>query len=108
MSDRRPALDTIYKQPSEAYPVYADFVNVLAAAETIVIASCSVTVEDAAGTDVTTDMVQGLSVQDTTKLKTTLKAAGTEAASPYKITFIAVTSDGNTYEIDGKIRVADL
>jgi hypothetical protein len=53
-------------------------------------------------------MVQGLSVQDTTKLKTTVKAAGTAAASPYKITFTAVTSLGNTYEIDGKIRVVDL
>jgi len=108
VSDRRPALETIYKQPSESYPVYADFVNVLAATETLVIGSCSVVVTDSAGTVVTTDMVQGLSVQDTTKLKTTVKAAGTESASPYKITFTAVTSDGNTYEIDGKIRVVSL
>lgn len=108
VSDRRPALETIYKQPSEKYPVSADFVNVLAADETLVIGSCSVTVVDVAGVDVTTDMVQGLSVQDVTRLKTTLKAAGTEAASPYKITFIGVTDQGHTYEIDGKIRVVDL
>lgn len=108
MSDRKPALETIYKQPNESFPVYADFVNVLATGETLVIGSSSVTVLNSAGMDVTTDICQGLSVFGTTKLKTLLKKAGTEAASPYKITFIAKTSLNNEYEIDGKIRVVDL
>jgi hypothetical protein len=53
-------------------------------------------------------MVVGLSVSGITKLKSQLNAGGTAAASPYKITFIAVTSLGNIYEIDGKIRVVEL
>ena len=108
VSDRKPALETIYKQPNESYPVFADFVNVLATGETLVIGDSSVVVLNSAGADVTTDLCQGLSVSDTTKLKTLLKKAGTEAASPYKITFSAKTSLGNTYEIDGKIRVVEL
>jgi hypothetical protein len=108
VSDRKPALETIYKQPDESFPVYGDFVNVLVTGETIVIGTSSVAVEDIDGTDATATMCQGLSVTDTTKLKTTLKKAGTEAASPYKITFIAKTSLGNEYEIDGKIRVVEL
>lgn len=109
VSDRKPAVETIYKQSNESFPIYGDFVNVLQDGETIVIGTSSVVVVDSAGVVVTTDMVQGLSVQSTTKLKTQLKEDyGTEAASPYKVTFIAVTSLGNTYEIDGKIRVVEL
>ena len=106
MSDRKPALETIYKQPDESYPIYADFVNVLDDGETIDISGCDVLVYDAAGTDVTTSLVSGLAVQDT-KLKTQLQG-GLASASPYKVTFHAVTSLGNVYEIDGKIRVVDL
>jgi hypothetical protein len=65
-------------------------------------------IEDATGLDVTDSMVVGLSVSGITKLKSQLNAGGTAAASPYKITFIAVTSLGNIYEIDGKIRVVEL
>ena len=108
MSDRKPALETIYKQPNESFPVFGDFVNVLIAEETLTIGSCSVTVLDSAGADVTTSLCQGLLVFDTTKLKTLLKKAGTEAASPYKITFIAKTNLNNEYEIDGKLRVVNL
>lgn len=108
MSDRKPAVETIYKQPDESFPVYGDFVDVLATGETLVIGSCSVTVVDVNGDDATATMVQGLSVQDTTKLKTTLKKAGVEANSPYKGTFNAITSNGNEYEIDFKVRVIDL
>jgi hypothetical protein len=108
VSDRKPALETIYKQPSESYPVYADFVNVLITGETLELTSCDVKVYDVNGLDVTDDMVLGLSTSETTKLKTQLSAAGSVAASPYKITFTAITSLGNIYEIDGKIRVVDL
>jgi hypothetical protein len=108
VSDRKPALETIYKQPNESYPIYADYVDVLVTDEDLEIEECTVTVVDSAGTDVTTEMVQGLSVQDVTKLKTQLKPAGAVASSPYKITFKAVTSLDNTYEIDGKLRVVDL
>jgi hypothetical protein len=106
VSDRKPALETIYKQPDESYPVYADFVNVLATGETLLIPGCDVLVEDSAGADVTVSLVSGLAVQGT-KLKTQL-IGGAEEASPYKITFQAVTSLGNVYEIDGKVRVVDL
>jgi hypothetical protein len=106
VSDRKPALETIYKQPDESYPVYATFVNVLATGETLLIPGCDVLVEDSAGADVTVSLVSGLAVQGT-KLKTQL-VGGTEEASPYKITFQAVTSLGNVYEIDGKVRVVDL
>ena len=106
VSDRKPALETIYKQPDESYPVYADFVNVLATGETLDLTSCDVKVEDSAGVDTTDTMVVGLSIQ-TTKLKTQLQL-GTVAASPYKITFTGITNLNNIYEIDGKIRVVDL
>jgi hypothetical protein len=72
----------------------------------LLIPGCDVLVEDSAGADVTVSLVSGLAVQ-CTKLKTQL-VGGTEEASPYKITFQAVTSLGNVYEIDGKVRVVDL
>ena len=106
VSDRKPALETIYKQPDESYPIYADFVNVLATGESLEIPGCDVLVYDKDGNDVTTNLVVGLAIQGT-KLKTQL-VGGAESASPYKVTFHAVTSLGNVYEIDGKVRVVDL
>ena len=108
MGDTKPSLETIYKQPDESFPIYADFVNVLATSEDLDILGSTVTVVDKDGTDVTTDMVIGLSVYDDTKLKTQLKAYGTAAASPYKVTFLAATSLDNIYEVDGRIRVVEL
>jgi len=67
-----------------------------------VIGLCSVTVLDNADVDVTTTIVDSstLAVYDTTKVKVLLKAAGTEALSPYKITFTIGTSSLESYEVD--------
>lgn len=100
-------LNTIYKQSRESFAIYADFVDTLPSSETILPSQSSVRIVDSSGNDVTATMCRGLEVTDT-KLRTKLKAAGLESASPYKVTFTAVTSLGNTYELDGKIRVVDL
>jgi hypothetical protein len=103
------ALETCEKQPWEKFFVAADYVNVLDSGETIVLGSSSVTIVDKAGADVTSTMFEGGSLQiaETSKLQCRIQA-GTEAISPCKITFKAVTSLGNQFEHDFRIKIKDL
>ncbi len=90
------------KQTTEKFYIYGGITNVILTDDTIVIGSCSVVALDNADTVVTATILDTdtLAVYDTTKVKVKLKAAGTEALSPYKITFIIVTSSGESYEVD--------
>jgi len=88
------------KQSSETFFISADYEDVLETDETITALSSSVVAEDMAGLDVTADVLAAGSIAvDGSKLKIKVKA-GTETLSPYKITFIAVTSLNNTWEKD--------
>ncbi len=92
------------KQPNEQFPVSADFVKVLETGETIDAGLSEVTVQDANGQDVTTRIVVSTLVSGF-KLIATIKG-GTKGVT-YKITFKAVTSNSNIYELDVKMKVKD-
>lgn len=77
------------KQPSEKLPCGVDFVKVLPAGETIQ-GSSTVTVKDAAGTDVTSSIKATHAINGTQI--TAIVQAGT-AGETYTVTFKAVTQN---------------
>lgn len=99
--------ESFTKQPAEAFTIAGDFVNVLETGETIVIGSSTVTALDVDEVDSTSIVLDGAASVDTTRLKQKVQA-GVEANSPYKITFLAVTSLGNAFEIDVFMEVEEI
>jgi len=103
------------KQNSETFFISVDFTDVLETDETIVVGSCTVVAKDVAGADTSSGVLAAGSIavgdaaDGTTDgvLKIKVKA-GTEALSPYKITFTAVTSLNNTWEKDIEMCVVEL
>ena len=96
------------KQNSETFFISADYSDVLETGETIIVGSSTVVAEDVAGVVATADVLTGGSIAvsgDTLKIKV---KEGTEALSPYKITFKAVTSLGNTWEKDVSMEIVEL
>lgn len=93
---------TLTKQINETFEIWGGITNVIASGESIVIANCTVVAVDKDDTDVTATLldVSTIAVYDTTKVRVRIKAAGTVAASPYKVTFLIKTNEPNTYEID--------
>lgn len=99
--------DGFTKQPSEAFTIQASFTNVLDTGETITLGNSTVIALDNAGVDVTATVIfTGSKSVDGVYLKAKVQG-GTEAASPYKITFLASTSLSNVYEKDVLMTVAD-
>jgi len=94
------------KQPAETFTIAGDFVNVLETDETITGGSSSVVAEDVNGDSATSIVLDGALSIDTTRIKIKVKA-GAEDLSPYKITFVAVTSLANAFEIDVFMNVLD-
>ena len=85
------------KQPYEELPRYVDFVDRIAAADTI--ASCTITAADSAGTDVTATIVpDGATSYSAAKVYYVLKA-GVDGTS-YKVTFRAISTAGAKVEED--------
>ena len=102
------ALEKITKQGWESFPVAGDFTKVAEAGELAVLVGSSVLAEDKDGTDVTTTVTDQTSLAvDGTQLRIQIKA-GTEAASPYKITFRMLTSIDNKYEVDFNLAIKEL
>lgn len=103
-------MKTFTKQSSEIMPVYGDFSDALVSGEIIESINIVGAVEDKDGTDVTaTIMVVGSEVVNTDgNVASITVQAGTEAASPYKITITVTTSDDNVYEVDGRMRIRDV
>jgi hypothetical protein len=112
----------ICKQPSESYLLGADFSQVLTAGEYILVGTSTVTAVDNADEDATDDVLNNddmvvdtadaydlpsATTPITNGMLVTRIMAGTEALSKYKITFLALTSNGNTYEKDVKMRIKD-
>ena len=96
------------KQSYEAFFIAGNFVLVMEEGETIVLEECAVTAIDKDGNDVSSTFLDQttIAVASITKLKIRIRA-GTQTASPYKVTFRIVTSLGNKYEVDAPCRVKE-
>jgi len=91
----------IKKQPSEVITLRGNFGEVLEEGENIDINNSTVTVYDSNNQDVTSTMLVSNSVKTdptNTKLQCRIKS-GTDGQR-YKVSLIAVTSEGNAYEMD--------
>lgn len=103
------------KQPNEIFPIYGSILLNQGSGETVDLAESTITVVDKDGTDVTATILDITSKQIFTdpdgnypnNAVAVVVRAGTAAASPYKITFLLVTSTGNTWEVDVKMAVYD-
>jgi hypothetical protein len=104
----------ISKQPYEEFWIGGDFSGELEDLEVLALPGCAVVCYDKDGNnlsgnaDTVYDESEPLILSaDNTQLKCRIKG-GVEALSPYKISFLSVTSAGNRYEIDAEIEVEDL
>lgn len=101
------------KQSWETYLIGADNSKVLEEGEYVVLNTSTIVAEDKDGTDASDDIldntdkaVETASINDvdvtpvTNGMLVTRIQAGVEALSKYKITFKAITSNGNQYETD--------
>ena len=103
-------------QPDEQFYVYGSILKNQQSQESIVLSTSSVTITDKDGTDVTsslkvsnTDTITDDPDGDyTDNAYAVCVMGGTEAASPYKITFSLHTNKGNIYEIDITMAVREI
>lgn len=103
------AVNQIVKQSNETFAIYAGISNVYQTDEQIDVDESTVTCVDVDGTDASTMLSGSPSLgSDGLKLYQRLAAgAGVEASSPYKVTFLMVTNQSNTYEKDVYVYVKD-
>jgi len=112
----------ICKQPSESYLLGADFSQVLEEGEYILVGTSDVSAVDNIGDDATSDVLDNNDmVVDTADADDLLSGTtpvtngmlvtrilgGDEDSSKYKITYLAQTSNGNTYEKDVLMKIKD-
>ncbi len=108
-------MDEFEKQSREVFPIYGSIINVQEADETVVLNSSTVVAMDKDGKDAGEILNQatktlgddpdasysenmvGIKVQN-----------GSQAKSPYYITFLMVTSAANKYEVDVKMKVKEV
>ena len=106
-------MKSFVKQPAEEFYIYGSILHNQDSDETVSLASSSVTAMDLDGTDATATVLDATTKQlyddpggDYTDNALAIRVrAGAVASAPYKITFLLVTSKGNTYEIDVKMAV---
>lgn len=100
-------METFSKQVYEEFTIAGDISKVIESGETITLGSCVVEAEDKDGSDVGTSVLdQTTKAVDGSKLKI-LCRAGSEGASPYKITFKIVTSMSHKWEIDVRMVIRE-
>ena len=88
------------KQSYEEFVIAGDFSTVMAASESITLATSTVTAVDKNGDDATADVIEsGTESVVGHQLRARCKG-GTEDLTPYQITFKIVTSIFNKWEID--------
>jgi hypothetical protein len=121
MTVQAPAIaDEFAKQPWESYLIGADNSHNLEIGESVIVGTSDIIAVDKDGEDATDDVldnddktVQTADAADikatpvTNGMLVTRVLAGTEALSKYKITFKAITSNGNQYETDVKMKIKD-
>jgi len=105
------AINQLVKQSRETFSIYGGISNVYVTGEEI-ISHANTTVEavDNDGNDVASSLLQGSPSisSDGLRLYQRIKAsAGTEALSPYKITFLMWTNQSNLFEKDVFLYIKD-
>ena len=102
------ALPNFEKQPWESFSIEGGFTDLAIAGELAVEVGSSVACADNEGTDVTSDILwsNDLAVEGA-KLKVKVRQAGSEALSPYKITFKIKSSEDNFFEVDCEMIVKE-
>ena len=105
------AISQLVKQTRETFSIYGGIANVAATAEEIIAhADTEVLCEDKDGADVAATLLQGSPSIATSGLRLyqRIKAAGgSEAQSPYKVTFLMWTNQSNLYEKDVFLYIKD-
>lgn len=105
------AISQLVKQTRETFSIYGGIENVYATGEEIIShANTEVLCEDNTGADASAALLQGSPSisSDFIKLYQRIKAAGgSEALSPYKITFLMWTNQSNLYEKDVFLYIKD-
>lgn len=101
------AIEKFKKQSYEEFPIDAGFSANFGTLTTI--ASQVVTAEDKDGNDVSTTIIdQGSIINDGAAIVSLTVRAGSESASPYKITVRIIDSDGYKWELDIKMEVKEI
>ena len=102
-----PKVKDFVKQPWESWVPYEDLEDQLESGETITLGSSTVTVVDSNGDDASSDVFSGNPyVVDVYKL--CQRVVGGDDGETYTITFKAVTSLNNKWEVDVKMKVKEL
>ena len=105
------------KQIYEEFFVHGSILNVQNDDETIVEGTSDIVAVDNVGTSATADVLDVAGTKTvgddpngsyTNNVLSVRVKAGTEALSPYKITFKIVTSAGNKYEIDMQMTIKEI
>ena len=100
-------MERFTKQPSERFTVFTDFKRNFSSGETV--GACSVTVTDKDGTDVSATVTDQATLTPARGTRVeVLVRAGSEASSPYKITFECDTSKGHHWEHDIEMLVVEI
>ena len=98
-------MDLFSKQIWEEITITGEFENVMSSSETLE-ATSTVAAEDKNGIDATATVLGAKTVN--AQNITILTKAGTEAKSPYKITFKAITNSNNKWELDVAMHIKEI
>ena len=108
------ALESFEKQPYEEITIAGDFESVMASTEALVLATSTVTATDKNGSDVSSTVLDqstkaiGDSPDGGTSNALKMRCrAGSESLSPYKLSYRGVTSTGDKWEIDIRMKIKE-
>ena len=100
-------MEKFFKQPTETFPIAADFSAVLADGENIDGTASSVSAKDEDGFDVTNDVIEAGSLTISGARMIVTVKGGTDG-KVYQITFSCKTDAGNLYELDVQMIVQEI
>lgn len=96
----------IEKQPFEAFPVYGNFAKVLVEGETIDVDQSTIIITDKDGNG--DESMVDLPTKNVQETKLVVRIQGGDPALvPYNVSFRAVTSLGNRWEVDAELQVVE-
>lgn len=96
----------IEKQPFEAFPIYGNFEKVLEEGELIDVDASAILVMDKDGIEDATMVDAPTKNVQEGKLVVRIQG-GVPAKSPYNVSFRAVTSLGNKWEVDAQLNIIE-
>jgi len=98
------------KQASEKFYIEADFSLVMTSGETVDLTNSSVTAKDKDGADKSSTVLDSATkaVSSSDKGLVIRVQAGSVSESPYKLTFLLLTQQGSTWELDVMMHLVDL